>query len=125
VSIAPNCPVRPDFAQKSVAGSAPGEAAQSNPGTRMRRVSVNSVLGKMLAKMGAGRVIASWLFSSCAVQQRLVINPATGLPIAQELRYQKLPAGQKWLAPGGLFSFEVYGAPEWTDTLPHAHLYGP
>jgi hypothetical protein len=94
-------------------------------GTRMRRVSVNSVLGKMLANMGASRVVPSWLFSSCVVQQRLVINPATGLPIAQELRYQKLPAGQKWLAPGGLFSFEVYGAPKWTDTLPHAHLYGP
>jgi hypothetical protein len=44
------------------------------------------------------------LFTSCTVQQVLVIDPATGLPQAEELRYTQLPPGQKWSAPSGLFS---------------------
>ena len=58
------------------------------------------------------------LFASCGVQQELVINPVTGLPMAMELRYTRLPAGQSWSAPGGLFSYEIYGAPHWTNASP-------
>ncbi|GAA4637760.1 hypothetical protein GCM10023196_092870 [Actinoallomurus vinaceus] len=57
----------------------------------------------------------SWIYSTCTVEQRLVINPATGLPVAQELRYTKLPAGPKWSAPGGLFSYEIFEYAGWTN----------
>ncbi|HEY3687284.1 MAG TPA: CU044_5270 family protein [Streptosporangiaceae bacterium] len=53
----------------------------------------------------------------CTVQQRLVINPATGMPLAVELRYVKRPDG-RWNAPGGLFSYQVYRAAGWTDAAP-------
>ena len=66
-----------------------------------------------------GHQVGGWMFSSCVVQQRLVINPAKGLPMAQELRYVKLPAGHAWSAPGGLFSYEIFGTPHWTSALPH------
>jgi hypothetical protein len=66
-----------------------------------------------------GHQVGGWMFSSCVVQQRLVINPANGLPMAQELRYVKLPAGHAWSAPGGLFSYEIFGTPHWTSVLPH------
>jgi hypothetical protein len=56
-----------------------------------------------------------WTFASCTVQQRLIINPATGQLLALELRYLRLPPGQSWSAPGGLFSFELYGALGWTN----------
>lgn len=55
------------------------------------------------------------LFTSCSVQQILVIDPATGLPQAEELRYAQLPPGQKWSAPGGLFSYEIFGRSHWTN----------
>lgn len=55
------------------------------------------------------------LFTSCTVQQILVIDPATGLPQAEELRYAQLPPGQKWPAPGGLFSYEIFGRSHWTN----------
>jgi hypothetical protein len=57
-------------------------------------------------------------FSACVVQQRLVIDPDTGLPLAQELRYLKLPVGQDWSAPGGLFSYEIFGTARWTNANP-------
>jgi hypothetical protein len=57
-------------------------------------------------------------FASCVVQQRLVINPETGLPLAQELRYVKLPAGQKWSAPDGLFSYQIFQTAHWTSASP-------
>jgi hypothetical protein len=57
-------------------------------------------------------------FSSCDVQQILIIDPATGLPIAEELRYTRLPAGQSWSAPDGLFSYEIFGTAGWTDASP-------
>lgn len=57
-------------------------------------------------------------FSACVVQQRLVIDPDTGLPLAQELRYLKLPVGQAWSAPGGLLSYEFFGAAHWTNANP-------
>jgi hypothetical protein len=55
------------------------------------------------------------LFTSCRVQQILVIDPATGLPQAEELRYLQLPPGQRWSAPGGLFSYEIFGRSYWTN----------
>jgi hypothetical protein len=55
------------------------------------------------------------LFTSCTVQQVLVIDPATGLPQAEELRYTQLPPGQKWSAPSGLFSYEIFGRSHWTN----------
>ena len=54
----------------------------------------------------------------------LVINPASGLPIAQELRYVRLPAGRHWSAPGGLFSYEIFGTPHWTGALPRRNPNG-
>jgi hypothetical protein len=55
------------------------------------------------------------LFSSCTVQQVLIIGPADGIPLAEELRYTQLPAGQHWSAPDGLFSYEIFGTPYWTN----------
>ena len=54
------------------------------------------------------------LFPDCVVQQRIVIDPQTGEPLAQELRYLELPVGQKWSAPGGLFSYELFSPGRWT-----------
>jgi hypothetical protein len=58
------------------------------------------------------------LFTSCTVQQILVIDPATGLPQAEELRYTELPPGQQWTAPRGLFSYEIFGPSHWTSHRP-------
>jgi hypothetical protein len=55
------------------------------------------------------------LFTSCTVQQVLIIGPDDGMPLAEELRYTQLPAGQHWSAPDGLFSYEVFGTPYWTN----------
>jgi len=55
------------------------------------------------------------LFSSCTIQQVLIIGPGDGMPLAEELRYTQLPAGQHWSAPDGLFSYEVFGSPYWTN----------
>jgi hypothetical protein len=57
-------------------------------------------------------------FPSCVVQERLVINPETGLPLAQESRYLKLPAGRTWSAPDGLFSYRLFEAAYWTNSTP-------
>jgi hypothetical protein len=58
------------------------------------------------------------LFTSCTVQQILVIDRVTGLPQAEELRYAHLQPGQKWPAPGGLFSYEIFGRAHWTNHNP-------
>ncbi len=58
------------------------------------------------------------LFTSCTVQQILVIDPVTGLPQAEELRYAQLPPGQQWSAPGGLFSYETFGRSHRTNHNP-------
>ena len=71
----------------------------------------NCVNGIPLNDTGVNRV----LFTSCTVQQVLVIDPATGLPQAEELRYAQLPPGQKWSAPGGLFSYEIFGRSHGTN----------
>jgi hypothetical protein len=55
------------------------------------------------------------LFSSCTIQQVLIIGPDDGMPLAEELRYTQRPAGQHWSAPDGLFSYEVFGTPYWTN----------
>jgi hypothetical protein len=55
------------------------------------------------------------LFTSCTVQQVLVIDPATGLPQAEELRYTQLSPSQQWPAPSGLFSYEIFGRSHWTN----------
>ena len=55
------------------------------------------------------------LFSSCTIQQVLILGLEDGMPLAEELRYAQLPAGQHWSAPDGLFSYEVFGAPYWTN----------
>jgi hypothetical protein len=77
-----------------------------------------SKCGSYLRIMANDTVIPSWTFSSCVVQQRLVISPRTGQPLAQELRYLELPAGQTWPAPDGLFSFELFGTARWTNASP-------
>jgi hypothetical protein len=61
-------------------------------------------------------------YAWCVVQQRLVINPATGSPLSQELRYLELPPGQQWKAPDGLFSFEIFGHSHWTNADPPVKL---
>jgi hypothetical protein len=58
------------------------------------------------------------LFTSCSVQQILIIDSATGLPQAEELRYTQIPPGQKWSAPRGLFSYEIFGRSHWTNHPP-------
>jgi hypothetical protein len=55
------------------------------------------------------------LFSSCATQEILIIDHATGLPLAEELRYVGLPAGQQWTAPDQLFSYEIFSPSYWTN----------
>jgi hypothetical protein len=57
----------------------------------------------------------SALFSSCTTQEILIIDPATGLPLAEELRYVGLPPGQQWTAPDQLFSYEIFGPSHWTN----------
>lgn len=61
---------------------------------------------------------SGYLFSSCTVQQRLILDTHTGLPLAQELRYLKLPAGQTWSAPDGLFSYQLFRSARWTNDNP-------
>ena len=65
--------------------------------------------------------LPSPLFTSCTVQQVLIIGPDDGMPLAEELRYTQLPAGQHWSAPDGLFSYEIFGTPYWTDHRPPGH----
>lgn len=56
-------------------------------------------------------------FGSCTIQQVLVIG-ADGMPMAEELRYTKLPAGADWTVPDGLFSYEIFQTPYWTNQNP-------
>jgi hypothetical protein len=58
------------------------------------------------------------VFHSCVVEWRLVINPQTGLPLDQELRYVKLSSGYKWPGPDGLFSFQIFQRAYWTNASP-------
>jgi hypothetical protein len=55
---------------------------------------------------------------SCTTQEILIINPATGLPLAEELRYLNLSAAHPWTAPDQLFSYEIFGPSHWTNANP-------
>jgi hypothetical protein len=65
-----------------------------------------------------GSVSFSVLFSSCTTQEILILNPKTGWPLAEELRYVGLPTGQRWTAPDRLFSYEIFGQSHWTNANP-------
>jgi hypothetical protein len=58
--------------------------------------------------------------TACTTQELLIINPATGLPLAAEVRYVNPPAGQDWTAPDGLISYEIFGQSHWTNADPPA-----
>jgi len=60
------------------------------------------------------------VFRSCVVEWRLIINPQTGMPLDQELRYVKLPSGYKWPGPDGLFSYQIFQRAYWTNASPPA-----
>lgn len=53
--------------------------------------------------------------ATCTVQQVLIIGTGDGMPLASELRYVKLPPSVHWTAPHGLFSYQAYGTPYWTN----------
>jgi hypothetical protein len=59
-----------------------------------------------------------YTFSSCVVQESLIIDRGTGLPLAEELRYVKVPSGQTWSGPDGLFSYEIFAGSHWTNVPP-------
>lgn len=56
--------------------------------------------------------------SSCVVQQRLIVNPVTGMPLAQELSYVKAPGDGQWPAPGGMFSYQTLRHVGWENSPP-------
>lgn len=58
------------------------------------------------------------LFTSCEVEQRLIIDPETGMLLARELRFKQLPDGHTWTAPGGLVSYEIYNSVDGTNENP-------
>jgi hypothetical protein len=60
----------------------------------------------------------SFSTAPCTVQQRLIINPSTGLPLAYELRYVSPPGQERWAVAGGLFSYELFQGSGWTDQTP-------
>lgn len=62
----------------------------------------------------------SYLFGSCTIQQIIVIG-SDGMPMAEELRYTRLPAGADWTVPDGLFSYEIFQTPYWTNQYPPNH----
>jgi hypothetical protein len=93
--------------------------------TGTKIIKARTASGKLVSvKVSTGHSVGGYLFSSCVVQQRLVINPVTGLPLSQELRFRQLPHGQTWSAPGGLFSYELFGTPKWTAVLPRRDPHG-
>lgn len=54
-------------------------------------------------------------YPSCTTQQILIIDPVTGMPMAEELRFVGLPSGDQWPAPDGLFNYELFGQSYWTN----------
>jgi hypothetical protein len=74
--------------------------------------------GEASTRAADGFATSGALFSSCTTQEILIINRATGLPLAEELRYAGLPAGQHWTAPDQLFSYEIFGQSHWTNASP-------
>jgi hypothetical protein len=78
-------------------------------------VALSSPVTRCGGEYKMGRDNPLFLFPRCVVQQRIVIDPQTGQPLAQELRYLELPVGQHWSAPGGLFSYELFSPGHWTS----------
>ncbi len=85
------------------------------PGVAVAYSASYSACGGVLDLGGSGAAGFQTTFPSCTVQQILVMDPATGRPLAEELRYAGLPVGSHWPVPGGLFSYEIYGAAHWTN----------
>ncbi len=71
--------------------------------------------GQASTRAAGGYATAGPLFASCTTQEILIIDPATGLPLAEELRYLGVPPGQQWTAPDQLFSYEIFGPSHWTN----------
>jgi hypothetical protein len=71
--------------------------------------------GQASTRTASGYATNGPVFSSCTTQEILIIDPATGLPLAEELRYGGLPLGQQWTAPDQLFSYEIFGPSHWTN----------
>jgi hypothetical protein len=71
--------------------------------------------GQASTRTASGYATTGPVFSSCTTQEILIIDPATGLPLAEELRYLGLPPGQQWTAPDQLFSYEIFGPSHWTN----------
>ncbi|HEX4091435.1 MAG TPA: hypothetical protein VHZ33_22205 [Trebonia sp.] len=71
--------------------------------------------GQATTRAANGYATGGPVFSSCTTQEILIIDPATGLPLAEELRYAGLPPGQQWTAPDQLFSYEIFGPSHWTN----------
>ena len=75
---------------------------------------------RCLSNIGLGSQMASIPTAACTVQQRLILNPSTGLPLAFELRYVSPPGGGRWPVRGGLFSYEIFRGAGWTNQAPPA-----
>lgn len=60
--------------------------------------------------------VRAWLYgivtNHMSAHRRAEID---GMPLAEELRYASLPSGDSWSAPDGLFSYELFGTPYWTN----------
>ena len=67
---------------------------------------------------GSGSTDSGAMFASCTTQEILIIDPATGLPMAEEVRYAGNPGEKQWPAPDGLFSYEIFGRSYWTNQNP-------
>jgi hypothetical protein len=52
------------------------------------------------------------------VQDRVIIDPATGLPLAQEYVYQKANGARSWLTPNDVWYAQVYQSLGWTNDSP-------
>jgi len=52
------------------------------------------------------------------VEDRVIIDPATGLPLAQEYVYQKAKGTRSWLTPNDVWYAQVYQSLGWTNDSP-------
>jgi hypothetical protein len=69
----------------------------------------------MQMQLSAQPTAGNTLFPWCVVQQTLIVSQVNGMPLAEELRYAQLPPGATWSPPNGLFSYQVFGTPYWTN----------
>jgi hypothetical protein len=84
-------------------------------------IALQARYSRCLVGTGAWNQAGSPPTAPCTVQQRLIINPSTGLPLAFELRYVSPPGGVHWRVRGGLFSYEIFRGAGWTNQAPPAH----